>query len=183
MKPHKGMRPQDIAVILKIISKGQEEWQNKDLANELYLSASEVSESLNRSMLAGLIDPSKKNVFINSFTDFLVYGLKYVFPVHPGALVRGLDTAHSSPLMKKFFSAKEHYVWADMDGKSRGQTIEPLYPGVPKAAKEDPELYELLALTDVLRVGKVREIEVAKKLLNERIKKVYHEGSYKQGKN
>jgi hypothetical protein len=179
MKPHKGMRPQDIAVILKMISKGNEGWQNKDLANELHLSTSEVSESLNRSMIAGLIDPSKKRVFINSFLDFLVYGLRYVFPVQPGALVRGMDTAHSSPPMKKFFSAHEKYVWPDMEGKSRGQAIEPLYPGVPKAAKEDPKLYELLALTDVLRVGKVRELAVAKKLLMERLQKDYYDESYK----
>ncbi|HJW17094.1 MAG TPA: hypothetical protein VJ499_08235 [Flavisolibacter sp.] len=179
MKPHNGMRPQDVVVLLKIISKGNEDWQNKDLANELHISPSEVSESLNRSMVSGLVDPSKKKVFINSFIDFLVYGLKYVFPVQPGALVKGMETAHSAPLMKKFFSSQEHYVWADIDGKSRGQAIQPLYPGVSKAAKEDPKLYELLALTDVLRVGKVREMEVARKLLNERMKKDYYERSYK----
>ncbi len=53
MRKHNGMRPQDIAVLLKIIANGNMNWHNKDLSLALSLSASEISESLNRSQVAG----------------------------------------------------------------------------------------------------------------------------------
>ena len=62
MKKHSGMRPHDVVILLKIISKDKEPWFNKDLANELYISQSEVSESLNRSKIAGLFEADKKKV-------------------------------------------------------------------------------------------------------------------------
>ena len=78
MKKHNGMRPQDIVVLLKIISMQNQEWRNIDIANALNLSPSEVSEALNRSKIAKLIDGKKKSVNPNSFKEFLIYGLKYV---------------------------------------------------------------------------------------------------------
>jgi len=53
MRKHNGMRPQDIIVLLKIISKNKTPWQNKDLASELFISQSEISDSLNRNSQAG----------------------------------------------------------------------------------------------------------------------------------
>ena len=47
--------------------------------------------------IAKLIDGKKKSVHTNSFKEFLIYGLKYVFPSEPGAFVRGIPTAHSAP--------------------------------------------------------------------------------------
>ncbi len=46
-------------------------------------------------------------------------------------------------------------------GTVRGHSILPLYPSVPEAALKDKQLYELLALTDALRVGRAREKELA----------------------
>ncbi len=55
MKKHSGMRPHDIAALLKIARKGRESWFMKDLAHELRISASEISESINRSIIGGLM--------------------------------------------------------------------------------------------------------------------------------
>ena len=161
MRKHNGMRPQDIVILLKIIALGKDTWQLKDLARQLFISPSEVSESLNRSQLAGLIDYDKKKVSRQSLMEFLQYGLHYVFPQHPGAMVNGMPTAHAHPYMHQFFSSDLVYVWPDLQGKVRGLTIEPFYPKQTDAAKEDQELYKLLALVDVLRVGRTREINVA----------------------
>ena len=49
MKKHNGMRPHDIVILLKIAAKGKTQWFMKDLSYELSISASEISESLNRS--------------------------------------------------------------------------------------------------------------------------------------
>ncbi|MCK4663238.1 MAG: hypothetical protein KAT68_10255 [Bacteroidales bacterium] len=170
MKKHNGMRPQDVVVLLKIISLANQNWRYSDLAYLLNISQSEVSEALDRCKLAKLVDNKKKDVFRNSLLEFLIYGLKYVFPVQPGANVRGIPTAHSAkPISNLIISDKDIYVWASADGTIRGQSIEPLYKTVPKSVQKDEKLYELLALIDVLRVGKSREIELAKKELTKRI--------------
>lgn len=97
--------------------------------------------------------------------DFLQYGIKYVFPQQPGALVRGMPT---QPLCN-LIQSNEPYVWPDADGAVRGQAIEPLYPTAVQAATNDPLLYEMLALVDAIRVGKSREVNLAGNELSKRI--------------
>ena len=168
------MRPQDIAVLLKIIATGDTSWQNKDLSAALSLSASEISESLNRSQIARLIDEKKKKVSRQSLMEFLEHGLRFVFPAEPGPLTRGVPTAHAHPFMSNLFPSEEPYVWPNAEGKVRGVAIEPLYEGVTKAIRTDEDLYKLLALADVIRVGKVRERKVA---IEELKKTILHEPS------
>lgn len=163
------MRPQDIVILLKIIALGKDTWQLKDLARQLFISPSEVSESLNRSYLAGLVDYEKKKVSRQSLMEFLQYGLHYVFPQHPGAMVNGMPTAHAHPYMHQYFSRDLIYVWPDLHGKVRGLTIKPFYPKQTEAAKEDKELYKLLALVDIIGVGRTREVKVAVEKLSKMI--------------
>lgn len=164
------MRPQDIAILLKIIAKEGRPWQNKDLAAELFLSPAEISISLNRSYIGGLIDYThSKTVYRQALMEFIEFGLRYVFPARPGTLVNGLFTAHSHPFMQQQFSSELNYVWPDPRGEVRGLAIKPLYKDVVKAAQLDPTLYLMMALIDVVRVGRVREMEVAKKELKKLI--------------
>ena len=60
-------------------------------------------------------------------------------------------------------------VWADPEGKVRGEALEPLYPSVPRAARADEALYELLALVDAVRAGRARERELAVAALRKRL--------------
>jgi hypothetical protein len=161
MRQHKGMRPQDIVILLKIVVLGNKEWQFQDLARSLFISGAEVSESLNRSSYAGLIDTNRKKVAKIAFTVFLKYGLPYVFPQTPGPLSKGMATAHGHPLLKKQIVSSSIYVWPDFVGKDYGQAIEPLYPNQVKAAKVDEKLYEALAMIDVIRVGNMTEKKIA----------------------
>jgi hypothetical protein len=171
MRKHNGMRPQDIVILLKIIAKGDKPWQNKDLAAELYISPSEISESLYRSSVAGLIDADqRKKVYRLSLMEFLEHGLHYVFPALPGTMVNGKYTAHSHDFMQKKFRIDTlHYVWPSAKSKVRGLSIEPLYKQQVKAAEGDNDLYLMLALLDVIRVGRVREIKAAIDELKKRI--------------
>ncbi len=167
---HNGMRPQDIVILLKIIAKGKYSWQNKDLAAELFLSPAEISYSLHRSDEGGLIDYAEsKTVYRKSLMEFIEFGLRYVFPARPGTMVNGLYTAHSHPFMQKQFSSEMNYVWPDPRGEVRGLAIKPLYKGQVKAALFDPTLYLMLALIDVIRVGRVREMKVAIEELKKQI--------------
>lgn len=161
MKKHKGMRPQDIVILLKIAVKGDAEWFLKDIAYELAISQSEVSESLNRSVIAGLINNDKRTIMKLSLLEFIKYGLKYVFPQQPGRMVRGMATAHSAPPLNQYIQSKEIFVWPWEKGTERGFEIEPLYATVPAACQKDNKLYELLALVDAIRVGKKREQQFA----------------------
>lgn len=171
MKKHNGMRPQDIVVLIKIIALGNKEWRNIDIANAILLSPSEVSEALNRCKIAGLIDSKKKKVNINSFIEFLVFGLKYIFPIEPGAVVKGIPTAHSaSPIKEQISSGKDVYVWPYAKGSHRGQAIEPLYKTLPKVVEGDKAFYELLTIIDTIRVGRVRETKIAIDELKIRLK-------------
>jgi hypothetical protein len=171
MKKHSGMRPQDILVLLKIISMKNPEWLNLDIANSLKISQSEVSEALNRCKIARLIDGDKRKIYINSFKEFLIYGLKYVFPAEPGALVRGIPTAHSANPIKELISqGSENFVWPYSKGILRGQSIEPLYDTIPIVVQDDILFYELLAILDTLRIGRVLEIKIAIDELEKRLK-------------
>lgn len=170
MKKHNGMRPQDIVVLLKIVSINNQKWRNIDIANALQVSPSEVSEALNRCRIAGLIDSKKRSVHTNSFKEFLIYGLKYVFPVEPGAVVKGIPTAHSaSPINEHIASGGDIYVWPYAKGTQRGQAIEPLYKTLPAIIQEDKIFYELLAIVDTIRVGRAREIKIAIEELEKRL--------------
>ena len=165
------MRPQDIVVLLKIIAIKNDDWYNSHLAHSLKISTSEISEALNRSKIAGLIDLKKRKVNINSFIEFLIYGLKYVFPAEPGAMVKGIPTAHSaSPIKEQISSGSDIYVWPYAKGSIRGQAIEPLYKTLPQIVHEDKLFYELLTIVDTIRVGRVREIKIAIDELNKRLK-------------
>jgi hypothetical protein len=160
MKAHNGMRPQDVVILLKIIIMPSK-WQYRDLSASLFLSISEIAESLNRSHIAGLIDESKQIVYRKSLMEFIQYGLHYVFPELPGTMVTGIPTAHSYPFYAKKFKSELNYAWPDDNGTMRGLAIKPLYKSVVKAVKEDELLYKLLASIDIIRVGRVRELKIA----------------------
>jgi hypothetical protein len=160
MRKHNGMRPQDIAILLKIISIDSP-WQLSTLSSSLFISISEISESLHRSRLAKLIDYNKKEVSKQNLLEFLQYGIRYVYPQEQGTLIRGVPTAHSHPDIKPIFISKFDYVWPDLNGSIIGLAIEPFYKMQPKAALEDPHFHKLLALVDVIRIGKVREVNYA----------------------
>lgn len=151
------MRPQDIVVLLKVIAMDGSQWQMNNLASALFISPSEISESLNRSRIVGLIDYNKKAVHRTNFMEFLEYGMRYVFPVRPGTMVKGVPTGHSHPFMKEHIVSSTNYVWQEHEGEVVGLAIDPFYKNQVDAIRNDELLYKLLALVDAVRVGKVRE--------------------------
>ena len=167
------MRPHDIVVLLKIISFQHKNWMHKDLSASLFISGSEISESLNRSMIARLISPDKKTVMKNTLLKFIENGLRFVFPAEPAGIVRGMATGHSAPILKEFFQSGEAYVWPYSHGKAKGESISPLYANQVRAALEDENLYHMLALLDAIRIGKTRECEKALELLKQIFDGVY----------
>jgi len=62
-------------------------------------------------------------------------------------------------------------VWPYEGGDQRGLALEPLYRSVPDSLARHPDqlFYELLVLVDAIRSGRVRERNIAVKLLKEKI--------------
>ncbi len=169
MVKHNGMRPQDIVVLLKMVDYGEEEWLNVDMAKRLGLSPAEVTNVLERCRIARLVSDDKKRVNTVALLDFLQHGLPYVFPAITSAPKRGVLTAVSSePLASLVAQGKDKYVWPYSKGDARGIAVSPLYPTVPELSQEDSGMHELLSLVDCLRMGRVREKEIAVNLLREK---------------
>lgn len=164
-----GMKGQDVLVLLKLVAIGGRNFQLRPLAHELSISYSELSLSIRRSTLAGLIDPLDKACIRPAVLEFILHGFRYVFPVKPGSLTRGMPTAHSAPPLKEKIISKVDFVWPLPKGSSRGLAIPPIYRSVPLAAQSDPTLYKLLSLADALRVGATRERNMASQILREMI--------------
>ncbi|WP_217988345.1 hypothetical protein [Aliifodinibius salipaludis] len=167
MKEHKGMRPQDVVILLKIIALGDKKWFLKDLATQLNISNSEVSESLHRSVIGGLIESDKKTIKRKKLLEFLVYGVRHVFPAVEGRLARGMPTAFSASVLSEEFVVENPYIWPAKGFSTKGISIAPLYHTVPQACENDTLLYDLLALTDALRMGAKSDVLI--KLLSQRM--------------
>lgn len=171
MRAQQGIKPQDVLILLKIVCWRDRNWRAVDLARELGISPAEMSMALERSRRIGFLDPSKRIVMKAPFLEFLLHGVKYVFPAEPGPMCRGIPTSHSSPPLANRIVSEEsdQYVWPHDDGHVRGQAISPLYESAPQAARQDTKLYELLALLDALRVGRARERKIAAEEIESRL--------------
>lgn len=172
MRVFSGIKPQDIVILLKLAGMGEIRWRHIDLANALGLSQTEISFAMDRCKTAGFIDSGKKTVIKPALLEFLIHGLKYVFPAKPGPLASGIPTAHSAPPLSRAIvtSREDPYIWPSLAGKVRGQSIAPLHENAPLAAITDNNLYELLALADVIRTGRTREHNIAVRELEARLK-------------
>jgi hypothetical protein len=167
------LKPQDIVVLLKLIGL-KEDWSYRSLAADLFLSTGEIHNALDRASRAQLFDADRKRPRIQALEEFLVHGIKYAFPAERGSLTRGTPTAFAAPPLNDIISAEDGDhppVWPDPEGSMRGYKLEPLYPSVPKAAKLDKALYELLALVDAIRDGRARERNLAVEHLQKRLRK------------
>jgi hypothetical protein len=169
MKNQITLKPQDILILLKISLKGEQQWLQQSLAADLHISQSEISECLSRSKYAGLLNASGKKVNMLNFLELIEHGIKYMFPQRPGAIVRGMATAHAAAPLKDKIVSEEIYVWPYAKGDVQGQSIQPLYKTVTKAVFNDQKLYEALTLIDAIRVGKVREQQLAVELLKKQL--------------
>lgn len=167
------LKPQDILIVTKLLVMPKDrKWTYEEVATSIGLSKSEVYEGYKRAEACHLVDsllnrPIKKNLF-----QFFESGLRYVYPAVVGKTAKGMPTAHSGPLLSKIFSVTEEnrYVWLTPKGKSKGQTIVPLYRSVPFACENDPKLYEIMSVLDTVRVGGARERAEALKLLTDLVK-------------
>jgi len=165
------LKPQDV-VVLAYLAQSIAPWTYPEVAAALGMSASEVHASVRRSTAASLFDPIERRPVRKNLLEFLIHGLKYVFPVERGGLARGTPTAHAAPPLKKRLVSSRRDpapVWPDAVGEMRGESWQPLYRSVPGAARRDPAFYEMMALIDAVRGGRPRDRAIAVDELSRRL--------------
>jgi hypothetical protein len=139
----------------------------RTLAEETGISKSQVSLALQRCLEVGLARKDRKTgvprANARALFNFIVHGVRYVFPAKPGEITRGIATTFAAPVLQgQLYSSGELLmVWPDARGNSKGQAIEPLFKSVPYAVRRDRELYAMLALVDAIRLGHPRESKLA----------------------
>jgi hypothetical protein len=165
------IKPQDVLVAVKLaLSPPQTRPTYPELAAALEMSLSEAHGAVKRATVAGFVDSNRRANRV-ALLDFLVQGLKSAFVPKRGPLTRGMPTAHGAPPLDQLvgLGAEPPPVWPDPDGTVRGESFEPLYGSVPKAAKKDPKLYQALCLIDALRGGRPRDRALAEECLRKLI--------------
>ena len=168
------LKPQDIFILLKLVSIGRATWTFSSLSVDLFMSPSEIHAGIRRAMAANLavritdrVTPS-----VRSLEEFITHGIRYVYIPDSGEMTRGIPTMHAAPPLSEIIIPSDDPlpVWPDPEGNVRGQSFSPLYKSAPKAAMKDNQLYELLALTDAVRGGRARERDLAIKEISKRMK-------------
>ena len=169
------LKPQDLAMALKLVCLAGRKLAYAELARAMHLSVFEAHACLARLTAARLLTEVDGGpaLVMPAFRPLLLQGAPYFFPAVRGEVTMGMRTAYGvEPLKSKVLFADElPPVWPQEDGQTRGATLLPLYPKLPQAAQDDPALYELLALFDALRIGQARERDMARSLLEERLKR------------
>ncbi len=169
----KGMilKPQDIVILLALALPSERESTNRTLAADLFMSTSEISGGISRLRTARLLRSDIKQPMKRAMEEFLLCGVKYAYPPDRGGQTRGLPTSYAAPPLSRLIVQPntDPPVWPDPAGPVRGYSFSPLYRTVPQAAMKDTRLYEMLALLDALRDGRLREVEAASQELKKRL--------------
>jgi len=161
------IKGQDMVVLASLM--GGEAWNAyAELGKRARLSVSETHAAVKRLMASGLVN-SDRRLIRRNVMEFLVHGLRYMFPFKAvGRLAKGMPTAYAAPVAEgEFVSTGLMPVWSCEDGKVYGQAFEPIYATAPEAAGQDADVYDRLALFDMLRGGRLRERNFAERKLRE----------------
>ncbi|UTI66282.1 hypothetical protein NBH00_08760 [Paraconexibacter antarcticus] len=164
------LKGQDIVVLVQLLS-APLGWTMRELGEGLGLAPGPVHRSLARLADSGLYDAGRRRVIAGAAEEFLIHGLRYVFPARPQGEVRGVPTAWAAAPLRELLASSDPLppVWPAPDGTVRGLALEPLHPAALLAARADPLTGERLALLDALRAGDPRTRGVAADQLRKRL--------------
>lgn len=168
------LKPQDLAVALKLVVLKDDWLPYAKLGEVLCLSRFEAHAAVQRLLAAGLLAEvdAVPRVIKSALREFVVHGARYAYPAVAGGITVGMPTAYGMAPLRDDLSVSDDQVpvWPYGEGTHRGIAILPLYEKLPMAAERDFAFHELLALFDALRMGRARERALAGTYLEERIR-------------
>jgi hypothetical protein len=165
------LKGEDIVLLLKLVD-APADWTVRTLAEETTIPRSGVHRAIKRLSTARLFNEHQRRVNISQCEEFLIHGLRYVFPSQLEGPSLGVPTAWAAePLASRIVPPRGEFppVWPYALGKHRGLALAPLHASAVGAARNDPALGERLALVDALRIGDARVKGVAGELLSPRL--------------
>lgn len=139
------------------------------LAESIQISPGEISKSTQRLVAAKLVIEREGEYLAekSGLLDWLCYGVRHAYPVEIIGYGRGMPTAWNCPLVKTDIMPPDPpIVWAVSGGSVEGSMIKPSHASIPFAASNDDLLYEALSLVEAIRMGKPRELAVAREALS-----------------
>lgn len=157
------LRSGDIAVALQLAIGNDSGLSG--LASGVFRSLGEVHNAISRLRAARLLLPTSREVATGPLTNFIRWGVPHAFPAVVGGIATGFATANLNlgrdPGDAPVAGKAVEFVWPDASGNTRGQALQPLYPNARKLVSSNLELYALLSLVDLVRIGGVREANAA----------------------
>ncbi len=109
----------------------------RGLAESLGIGKTEISNSLKRSTSVGMIFLERKTKHPRAnrkiLLNFLIHGLKYVFPAEISPVTRGIPTSFAAPALQPHLRKVGDliYVWPDPQGKKKANQSFPSFPLCP----------------------------------------------------
>lgn len=163
------MKPQDVVVAIKLVGYQNENWSYASLGEEVGIGHNQAHLACKRLTAASLM--SQKHVLKRNLVEFLIHGVKYVFPpVWEDGPQHGIPTAVSGPDMKKELRTPQIVVWPTGRRKDpKGDALRPLHECVYTVIENDPLTYQVLSILESIRIGRAREREVAADLIRKKI--------------
>jgi IclR-like helix-turn-helix domain-containing protein len=128
------LKGEDIVVLLKL-SGSPPDWTVRTLADETSIPRSVVHRALKRLATAGLFDEHRRRVNVSQAQEFLVRGLRYVFPAVLEGEGRGVPTAWAAERLTGQIASPPGelpLVWPDARARGRGLVLHPLHTRFPK---------------------------------------------------
>lgn len=150
------LRGVDVLVVLGLLRHRAGEWTVRMIARELHMPLATVQRSLGRLGTTPAFDSERRHVDIAGCEELFEHALLFVAPASMGQRARGMPTAWAVPALAKRLRVSADAlqpVWPAPRGRVRGVAVRPLHAGVLALAASDPEMHELLALTDAVRLG------------------------------
>ena len=147
------LKPLDLTVLAFLRSELRDEaWTQQQVAHGLQIAQSSVHRALQQLKASDLLGKHDR-----AFREVLVHAVRHVYPPVLGAPTAGVLTSGGHRPLSSALPDADKLVWPHPEGPDHGTALVPLHPCVPGAALAHPRFHSLMALIDVLRVGRVRE--------------------------
>lgn len=166
------MISRDILVLVNYIIWDERKWNAKSFSEHLGIHRNSLYDSLAVLHHAKLIGKNSMKPNFENIEEFLVCGLKYLFPPKFGDGGVGMYTAYSAEPLSEIIVHQKKIVWLEDDANDKGQiSLEPIHKSVPKLCLRNHELHEYFSLLDAIRAGRARERVIGVELLVKKLHK------------